>query len=64
MVSYQSLLEEMKKEIGPIAKVFLDRVMNALGLTDIDDTNYKEVLDLLKKNEDLKEYIENIENRI
>ncbi|RLI79414.1 hypothetical protein DRP05_03915 [Archaeoglobales archaeon] len=64
MMSYDFLLEEMKKEIGPIAKIFLDRVMNALGLTEINDTNYKEVLDLLKKNEGLREYIENIESRI
>jgi len=64
MVTYDSLLNELKKEIGPIAKIFLDRAMSSLGITEINDENYKDVLEVLKMNSTIREYISDIESRL
>ncbi|MET1123911.1 MAG: hypothetical protein ABWW66_01445 [Archaeoglobaceae archaeon] len=64
MVTYKDLLEELKKEVGPIAKIFLDRAMEVLGIEEINDQNYKDVLSVLKANRELREFVENIERRL
>lgn len=64
MVTYESLLNELKKEIGPIAKIFLDRAMQSLGITEIDKENYKDVLEVLKMNSSIREYVSEVERRI
>lgn len=64
LVTYKDLLEELKKEVGPIAKIFLDRAMEVLGIEEINDQNYKDVLSVLKANRELREFVENIERRL
>ncbi len=64
MITYKRLLDELKKEIGPVAKIFLNKAMDTLGIEDIDDTNYKEVLEILKMNKDLREYVEIVEKKL
>ncbi|MEM0330888.1 MAG: hypothetical protein QXU17_05925 [Archaeoglobaceae archaeon] len=64
MVTYESLLQELKKEIGPIAKIFLDRAMQSLGITEIDKENYKDVLEVLKMNSSIREYVSEVERRL
>ncbi|MEM0215782.1 MAG: hypothetical protein QXI54_09490 [Archaeoglobaceae archaeon] len=64
MVSYESLLRELKKEIGPIAKIFLDKAMQSLGITEVDEENYKDVLEVLKMNSSIREYVNEVERRI
>ncbi len=64
MITYKRLLEELRKEVGPIAKIFLDKAMDVLGITDIDESNYKEVLEVLKMNKELREYVEIVERRL
>ncbi len=64
MITYKRLLEELRKEVGPIAKIFLDKAMDVLGITDIDESNYKEVLEVLKMNKELREYVEIVEKRL
>ena len=64
MITYKKLLDELKKEIGPVAKIFLNKAMDTLGIEDIDDTNYKEVLEILKMNKDLREYVEIVEKKL
>jgi hypothetical protein len=64
MITYKRLLDEMKKEVGPIAKIFLDKAMDVLEIDDVNDTNYKEILEVLKGNRELREYIQIIEKRL
>ena len=68
MITYKILLDELKKEVGPLAKIFLDKAMEVLGVNDVNDTNYKDILEVLKTNKKLREYIEivekNLEDRI
>ncbi len=64
MITYKKLLDELKKEIGPVAKIFLNKAMDTLGIEDIDDTNYKEVLEVLKMNKELREYVEIVEKKL
>ncbi len=64
MITYKKLLDELKKEIGPVAKIFLNKAMDTLGIEDIDDTNYKEVLEVLKMNRELREYVEIVEKKL
>ncbi len=64
MITYKKLLDELKKEIGPVAKIFLNKAMDTLGIEDIDDNNYKEVLEVLKMNKDLREYVELVEKKL
>lgn len=64
MVNYDSLLNELKKEIGPIAKIFLERAMNSLGITEIDDENYKDVLEVLKMNSAIRDYVSEVEKKL
>ncbi len=63
-ITYEILLEELKKEAGPLAKIFLDKAMDALELKEIDDSNYKDVLEILKMNTTLKKYVEAVEKRL
>ncbi|MBO8183198.1 MAG: hypothetical protein H0Z28_10480 [Archaeoglobus sp.] len=63
-VDYDLLLEELKKEAGPLAKIFLDKAMDALELKDLNDTNYKDVLGILKMNPTLRKYVEVVEKRL
>ncbi|MEM1578258.1 MAG: hypothetical protein QXN34_01500 [Archaeoglobaceae archaeon] len=64
MITYQILLDELRKEVGPIAKLFLDRAMNSLGLTEINEENYKDVLEVLKMNRELRDYITEVEKKL
>ncbi len=64
MITYRRLLDELKKEVGPIAKIFLDKAMDSLGIEEINDDNYKEVLEVLKMNKELREYVEIVEKRL
>lgn len=64
MINYQLLLNELRKEIGPIAKVFLEKAMSSLGITEIDKENYKDVLEVLKMNSTIREYISEVEKRL
>jgi hypothetical protein len=63
-ITYSIFLEELKKEVGPLAKIFLDRAMDALGITEINDDNYKDVLGVLKMNRKMREFIEIVEKRL
>ena len=63
-VDYDLLLEELKKEAGPLAKIFLDKAMDALELKELNDTNYKDVLEILKMNPTLRKYVEVVEKRL
>ena len=63
-VNYDLLLEELKKEAGPLAKIFLDKAMDALEIKDLNDNNYKDVLEILKMNPTLKKYVEVVEKRL
>jgi len=63
-ITYEVLLGELKKEAGPLAKIFLDKAMDALELKEINDDNYKDVLEILKMNASLRKYIDTIENRL
>ena len=58
MITYKKLLDELKKEVGPVAKIFLNKAMESLGYDDIYDSNYKEVLEIMKMNKELREYVE------
>lgn len=64
MITYKILLDELKKEVGPIAKIFLDKAMNSLGIEEINDSNYKDVLEVLKMNRELKDYITEVEKKL
>ncbi|WP_290597806.1 MULTISPECIES: hypothetical protein [unclassified Archaeoglobus] len=64
MITYKKLLDELKREVGPIAKIFLNKAMESLGYDDIDDSNYREVLEILKMNKELREYVEIVEKRL
>ena len=64
MITYKKLLDELKKEVGPVAKIFLNKAMESLGYDDIDDNNYKEVLEILKMNKELREYVEIVEKKL
>jgi hypothetical protein len=64
MINYKMILDEMRKEVGPIAKIFLDKAMEVLEIDEINDSNYKDVLEILKGNKELREYIIEIERRI
>ncbi len=63
-ITYSLLLSELKKEVGPLAKIFLDKAMDALGIEDINSENYRDVLDVLKTNKKLREYVEIVERRL
>jgi hypothetical protein len=63
MINYKMILDEMRKEVGPIAKIFLDKAMEVLEIDEINDSNYKDVLEILKGNKELREYIIEIERR-
>ncbi len=63
-ITYSIFLEELKKEIGPLAKIFLDKAMDALGLEDINNENYKDVLNVLKMNRKMREFVEIVEKRL
>jgi|Deesub1362B_J571_1020462.scaffolds.fasta_scaffold46859_2 hypothetical protein len=63
-IDYDLVLEELKKEAGPLAKIFLDKAMDALEIKDLNDSNYKDVLDVLKMNPTLKKYVEAVEKRL
>lgn len=63
-ITYSIFLEELKKKVGPLAKIFLDRAMDALGITEINDDNYKDVLEVLKMNRKMREFIEIVEKRL
>ncbi len=64
MITYKIILDLLKKEVGPAAKLFLDRAMNTLGITDINEKNYKEVLELLKMNKELRDYVIEVEKKL
>jgi hypothetical protein len=64
MINYDLLLEELKKEAGPLAKIFLDKAMDALELDEVNDSNYRDVLEVLKMNPSLKKYVEVVERRL
>ncbi|MEM3391668.1 MAG: hypothetical protein QW226_05120 [Archaeoglobaceae archaeon] len=64
MITYKIILDLLKKEIGPAAKLFLDKAMNTLGITGINEKNYKEVLELLKMNRELREYVIEVERKL
>lgn len=64
MVTYEKLLTELKKEIGPIAKIFLERAMSSLGITEINEENYRDVLEVLKLNSSIREYVSEVERRL
>jgi hypothetical protein len=64
MITYKKLLDELKKEIGPVAKIFLNKAMESLGYDDVNDSNYKEILNVLKMNKELREYVEIVEERL
>ncbi|MEM0022844.1 MAG: hypothetical protein QXD49_00655 [Archaeoglobaceae archaeon] len=64
MITYKIILDLLKKEIGPAAKLFLDKAMNTLGITEINEKNYKEVLELLKMNRELREYVIEVERKL
>lgn len=64
MITYQILLDELKKEVGPIAKIFLDKAMSSLGITEINNSNYLDVLEVLKMNRELKDYIMEVEKKL
>ncbi|WP_456329774.1 hypothetical protein [Archaeoglobus sp.] len=64
MITYKRLLDELKKEVGPIAKLFLDKAMESLGYDDVDESNYKEILNVLKMNRELREYVEIVEKKL
>uniref|UniRef100_A0A7C3ZGM6 Uncharacterized protein n=1 Tax=Archaeoglobus fulgidus TaxID=2234 RepID=A0A7C3ZGM6_ARCFL len=64
MITYKKLLDELKKEIGPIAKIFLNKAMESLGYDDVNESNYREILDVLKMNKELREYVEIVEERL
>ncbi|WP_202318852.1 hypothetical protein [Archaeoglobus neptunius] len=63
-ITYSIFLEELKKEIGPLAKIFLDRAMDALGIDDITSENYKDVLNVLKMNRKMREFVEIVEKKL
>jgi hypothetical protein len=63
-VSYDLLLKELKREAGPLAKIFLDKALDALELREVNEENYKDVLEVLKMNPSLKKYVEVVERRL
>ena len=63
-ITYSIFLEELKKEVGPLAKIFLDKAMDALGITEINNNNYKDVLEVLKMNKKMREFVEIVEKRL
>lgn len=64
MITYQIVLDELKKEVGPIAKIFLDKAMDSLGITEIDNSNYRDVLEVLKMNKELRNYVVEVEKKL
>lgn len=64
MITYQIVLDELKKEVGPIAKIFLDKAMDSLGITEIDNNNYRDVLEVLKMNKELRNYVIEVEKKL
>ncbi|MDK2876649.1 MAG: hypothetical protein PWQ22_1059 [Archaeoglobaceae archaeon] len=64
MITYQIVLDELKKEVGPIAKIFLDKAMDSLGITEIDNNNYRDVLEVLKMNKELRNYVVEVEKKL
>ncbi|MEM0202444.1 MAG: hypothetical protein QXO16_02440 [Archaeoglobaceae archaeon] len=64
MITYKIILDLLKKEVGPVAKLFLDKAMNTLGITEINEKNYKEVLELLKMNRELRDYVIEVEKKL
>ncbi len=64
MITYKKLLDELKKEVGPVAKIFLNKAMESLGYDDVDDSNWKEILSVLKMNKELREYVEIVEQKL
>lgn len=64
MITYKIILDLLKKEVGPAAKLFLDKAMNTLGITEINEKNYKEVLELLKMNKELRDYVIEVEKKL
>ncbi|MDK2795627.1 MAG: hypothetical protein PWQ58_826 [Archaeoglobaceae archaeon] len=64
MITYQIVLDELKKEVGPIAKIFLDKAMDSLGITEIDNSNYRDVLEVLKMNKELRNYVIEVEKKL
>ncbi|MDI9646814.1 MAG: hypothetical protein QFX40_09035 [Archaeoglobales archaeon] len=64
MITYKKLLEELRKEIGPIAKLFLDKAIDTLRIEEVNDKNYKEILTVLKMNKELREYVEKVEKKL
>jgi|GEM_PF-658386 len=64
MITYQVLLDELKKEVGPIARIFLDKAMSSLGIEEINNSNYQDVLEVLKMNKELRNYILEVEKKL
>lgn len=64
MITYKIILDLLKKEVGPAAKLFLDKAMSTLGITEINEKNYKDVLELLKMNKELREYVIEVEKKL
>jgi hypothetical protein len=64
MITYKKVLDELKREIGPVAKIFLDNAIEALGIEEVNDSNYKEVLEVLRMNKELREYIDVVEEKL
>lgn len=64
MITYKIILDLLKKEVGPAAKLFLDKAMNTLGITEINEKNYKEVLEILKMNKELRDYVVEVEKKL
>jgi|Deesub1362A_J573_1020465.scaffolds.fasta_scaffold00893_9 hypothetical protein len=63
-ITYEVLLEELRKEVGPLAKTFLDKAMDSLGISDINEGNYRDVIEVLKMNPAIRKYIGNVEKRL
>jgi len=38
--------------------------MESLGYDDVNESNYREILDVLKMNKELREYVEIVEERL
>lgn len=63
-ITYSLFLSELKKELEALAKIFLDKAMDALGIDDINNENYKDVLNVLKMNKKMREFVEIVERRL
>uniref|UniRef100_A0A7J2TI03 Uncharacterized protein n=1 Tax=Archaeoglobus fulgidus TaxID=2234 RepID=A0A7J2TI03_ARCFL len=64
MINYKFILDLLKKEFGPAAKIFLDKAMDTLGITEINENNYREVLEILKMNKQIRDYVIEVERKI